>query len=118
MVDLGRTIGPVERHYFQPLSDPLSEVATAAVLRNAELIDETSVTEERYTLAPFGMEASPRKPHVEIETARIACQCSNHMRVDRYGMRLDLLPECLTEADYVRTRIGSNTEVIRFGIAP
>src|SRR5206468_7018062 len=75
-------------------------------------------TEQRYTLAPLRVETTPGKPHIEVEATGVACQCSNDVRVDRYRMRLDLLPECLAQTDHVCTRIRSVGMVFRFRIAP
>jgi hypothetical protein len=62
--------------------------------------------------------APPAQPHVEIEAARIIRKLTEHSRVDRYRMGLNLLPECLAEADHIPVRLRMGEVLISRSTAP
>src|SRR5215469_5723024 len=82
--DHGGTLRPAEPNQFQPFPDPLPELSLTSIILNAELACQTIRPEQRNPLCVPCLEAAPRKPCIEVETAGVIRKRANHLRIDRY----------------------------------
>ena len=111
-------VWPVQPHDPEPFAEALPEIPFAGVFADPELIGEAEFAEERRQFPALRLMAPRAQPHVEIETARNIGELTEHPGVDRYRMRLNLLPECLTKADHIPVGLRIRKVLISRSTAP